>query len=49
MTDAKGRALWHSLGRKVDTTGQRNDRRPIIDVAEVRRAVARSLGGPSII
>jgi hypothetical protein len=45
IDDARGRALWNKLGRKVDPIGNRKDRRPIIDVAEVRRAVARSLGG----
>jgi hypothetical protein len=37
------RELWGTLGRKVDPTGQRRDRRPIIDVAEVRRRVAEAL------
>jgi N-acetyl-anhydromuramyl-L-alanine amidase AmpD len=34
------RALWGTLGRKVDPTGTRADRRPIIDVAAVRRDTA---------
>lgn len=33
------RELWGRVGRKVDPTGQRHDRRPIIDVADVRRRV----------
>jgi N-acetyl-anhydromuramyl-L-alanine amidase AmpD len=33
-------SLWGKVGRKVDPTGQRHDRRPIIDVADIRRRVA---------
>jgi N-acetyl-anhydromuramyl-L-alanine amidase AmpD len=33
-------ALWGKVGRKVDPTGQRPDRRPIIDLAEITRRVA---------
>lgn len=43
MLDATGRALWGRLGRKVDPTGVRKDRRPIIDINEVRRRVAAAL------
>ena len=32
-------ALWGTLGRKVDPTGQRNDGRKIIDVESVRERV----------
>jgi hypothetical protein len=38
--DEDGRPLWGHLGRKVDPTGCRPDRRPIIDVNLVRLAVA---------
>lgn len=38
--NTKDAALWGKRGRKVDPTGQRHDRRPIIDLAEVRRRVA---------
>jgi hypothetical protein len=40
LSDETGRALWGRLGRKVDPTGVRKDRRPIIDVNQVRAAVA---------
>ena len=43
MSDVTGRALWGRLGRKVDPTGVRKDARPIIDVNEVRAAVAAGL------
>jgi len=43
LSDEKGRALWGRLGRKVDPTGVRKDRRPIIDINEVRAAVAAAL------
>jgi hypothetical protein len=43
MSDVTGRALWGQLGRKVDPTGVRKDRRPIIDVNQVRAAVAAAL------
>jgi N-acetyl-anhydromuramyl-L-alanine amidase AmpD len=43
MSDARARALWGTLGRKVDPTGRRSDGRPILDVNEVRRAVAAAL------
>ena len=43
MTDEKGRSLWGTLGRKVDPTGIRKDRCPIIDVNLVREAVAAAL------
>ena len=35
------KALWGRLGRKVDPTGTRTDRAPIIDIDNVRREVAR--------
>jgi hypothetical protein len=35
--------LWRRVGRKVDPTGIRSDGVPIIDVTNVRRAVARRL------
>lgn len=35
------RKRWGRLGRKVDPTGQRADKRPIIDVAAVRRRIRR--------
>ena len=37
------RALWGRVGRKVDPTGTRKDRVPIIDVGYVRAEVARRL------
>ena len=37
------RELWGRPGRKVDPTGQRPDRKPIVDVAEVRRRVKEAL------
>ena len=43
LSDEAGRALWDRLGRKVDPTGVRKDRRPIIDVNQVRAAVAAAL------
>jgi hypothetical protein len=43
LSDETGRALWGRLGRKVDPTGVRKDRRPIIDVNQVRAAVAAAL------
>jgi hypothetical protein len=43
LSDETGRALWGRLGRKVDPTGVRKDRRPIIDVNQVRAAVAVAL------
>jgi uncharacterized Zn-binding protein involved in type VI secretion len=33
------KALWGTVGRKVDPKGQRTDARPIIDMSEVRRRV----------
>ncbi len=36
---------WGTVGRKVDPTGQRADRQPIIDVAGVREEVAVRLRG----
>jgi N-acetyl-anhydromuramyl-L-alanine amidase AmpD len=44
-TDAytANQALWGRIGRKVDPTGTRLDGLPIIDVNEVRRAVAGSV------
>ena len=45
LGDDKGRALWNRLGRKVDPIGRRKDGRPIIDIAQVRLAVADALGG----
>jgi N-acetyl-anhydromuramyl-L-alanine amidase AmpD len=38
-TNARG--LWGRGGRKIDPKGDRRDGRPILDVAEVRRRVAR--------
>jgi N-acetyl-anhydromuramyl-L-alanine amidase AmpD len=35
------RALWGTTGRKVDPTGVRRDGQPIVDIAAVRREVAR--------
>ena len=43
LSDETGRARWGRLGRKVDPTGVRKDARPIIDVNEVRAAVAAAL------
>jgi N-acetyl-anhydromuramyl-L-alanine amidase AmpD len=43
LSDATGFARWGKLGRKVDPTGVRKDRRPIIDVNQVRAAVAAAL------
>jgi hypothetical protein len=43
LSDAKARALWGRLGRKVDPTGVRKDARPIIDVNQMRAAVAAAL------
>ena len=40
--DTKRRELWGTTGRKVDPTGLRADRRPIIDVDEVRRRLVRA-------
>jgi N-acetyl-anhydromuramyl-L-alanine amidase AmpD len=37
------RERWGRLGRKVDPTGIRPDKQPIIDVAAIRRLVSRSL------
>ena len=37
----KRRELWGKTGRKVDPTGQRVDRLPIVDVADVRRRIGR--------
>ena len=39
MSDERGRLLWGRGGRKVDPTGVRKDRVPIINVAEVRARV----------
>lgn len=39
MSDERGRPLWGRDGRKVDPTGVRKDRVPIINVAEVRARV----------
>jgi N-acetyl-anhydromuramyl-L-alanine amidase AmpD len=36
-------SLWGTLGRKVDPTGQRPDRKPILDVGEIRRRVTQTL------
>jgi N-acetyl-anhydromuramyl-L-alanine amidase AmpD len=38
------KALWGTLGRKVDPTGTRSDRVPIIDIHNVRPEVARRIG-----
>ena len=35
--DAK---LWGKLGRKVDPTGTRSDKKPIIDVAAIRKRLS---------
>jgi hypothetical protein len=43
MMDAAGRSLWRRRGRKVDPTGVRRDGQPIIDVTDVRRAMAAAL------
>jgi N-acetyl-anhydromuramyl-L-alanine amidase AmpD len=43
LSDEAGRARWGRLGRKVDPTGVRNDGRAIIDINEVRSAVAAAL------
>src|SRR5579862_2759260 len=43
LSDAAGRARWNRLGRKVDPTGVRKDGRAIIDVNQVRAAVAAAL------
>jgi N-acetyl-anhydromuramyl-L-alanine amidase AmpD len=43
LDDATARGTWGRLGRKVDPTGRRKDRRPIINVNEVRSAVAAAL------
>jgi len=43
LTDAAGQPRWGTLGRKVDPTGVRKDGRPIIDVNQVRAAVAAAL------
>ena len=40
LSNKKGRPLWGRLGPKVDPTGVRKDRRPIIDINEVRATVA---------
>lgn len=37
------RELWGTLGRKVDPTGQRPDRRPIIDLVDLRHRIQHSL------
>jgi N-acetyl-anhydromuramyl-L-alanine amidase AmpD len=37
------RQLWGTVGRKVDPTGVRSDRRPIVDVADMQRRVAAAL------
>ena len=38
IPDARGTTLWGKLGRKVDPTGVRKDRHPIIDITAVRHA-----------
>jgi N-acetyl-anhydromuramyl-L-alanine amidase AmpD len=43
LDDATARGMWGKLGRKVDPTGGRKDRRPIIDVNQVCAAVAAAL------
>jgi hypothetical protein len=43
LSDETGGARWWKLGRKVDPTGVRKDRCPIIDVNQVRAAVAAAL------
>lgn len=47
IPDATARTLWGKLGRKVDPTGQRSDKRKIIDMNAVRRELAFRLGGPA--
>ena len=37
----KNRALWGRVGRKVDPTGTRGDRVPIIDVSTIRELISR--------
>ena len=44
MRDENARPLWGELGRKVDPTGHRKDRLPILDVEAVRAAVRARLG-----
>jgi hypothetical protein len=43
ISKSTGRARWGWLGRKVDPTGVRKDARPIIDLNQVRAAVAAAL------
>ena len=43
LADTVAAPLWGRVGRKVDPRGQRSDGRPIIDVAAVRKQVARRL------
>jgi N-acetyl-anhydromuramyl-L-alanine amidase AmpD len=44
ISDARARGLWGKTGRKVDPTGRRADGRPVLDVGEVRAAVAAAVG-----
>ena len=40
---SKNAALWGRTGRKVDPTGTRSDRQPVIDVVAIRQRVAELL------
>ena len=40
LSDARGRAHWGQVGRKVDPTGTRRDARPVIDLVRLRAVVA---------
>jgi hypothetical protein len=44
IPDARGRTLWGHLGRKVDPTGTRADRQPILSVSDTAARVALALG-----
>ena len=44
MSDERGGALWGKRGRKVDPTGVRKDRVPIINVDEIVRRVSEESG-----
>ncbi len=45
ISDARARPLWNTLGRKVDPTGIRADRRPILSVTDIQQRVAKRLQG----
>jgi hypothetical protein len=40
IDDARGRRMWNKVGRKADPTGVRADRKPIVDLAELRNRVS---------